>query len=308
MTNLKNILFAVVLLSGGLLFGDVYTDNVVVVIDTSGSMAERMPGSNKTKMQAAIDTLELVIKQLPKTTHIGLLSFSTGGRDDEWIYPLGKRKDGKLSKAINSLKANGGTPLGEYIKYGADRLLKARKKQHNYGSYRLLVVTDGEASDERLMDKYVPDVMSRGIAIDAIGVAMDKKHTLANKVSSYRSADNPESFKKAVEEVFAEVAVGDNGSSADAESFALIQGLPDGIPKAIIEGFSNTKNHPIGTVEKASQNKVEQSTVAQTTNQQVGQSNNNNDTPPLIILAFLVLAVLIVLCIVFGLLKDFFDL
>ena len=77
------------------------------------------------------------------------------------------------------------------MKQGADALLDARKKQFGYGTYRLLVVTDGETDDAGLVDGYTPDIISRGITIDAIGVEMQSQHTLATMVHSYRSADDP---------------------------------------------------------------------------------------------------------------------
>ena len=59
---------------------------------------------------------------------------------------------------------------------------------------QLLVVTDGEANDAGLVDGYTPDIISRGITIDAIGVEMQSRRTLANMVHSYRNADDPNHF------------------------------------------------------------------------------------------------------------------
>jgi len=64
-----------------------------------------------------------------------------------------KEKALELKKAIDPISHGGRTPLGQYMKIGADALLAKKEKQHNYGSYRLLVVTDGEASDQRAVDK-----------------------------------------------------------------------------------------------------------------------------------------------------------
>jgi hypothetical protein len=135
--------------------------------------------------------------------------------------------------------------LGRYIKKGADRLLQERVKQFGYGSYRLLVVTDGEAEDPQLVDRFTPDVIARGITVDVIGVAMNRRHTLATKVHSYRSASDPAALKRALAEVFAEV-----GSSKDdvahAEAFALLEPIPAELAKSAIQALSVSGNHPIG--------------------------------------------------------------
>jgi len=135
--------------------------------------------------------------------------------------------------------------LGAYIKKGADRLLQQREEQFGYGSYRLLVVTDGEASDPTVMERHVPEVLARGIIVDVIGVNMKTDHTLATKVHTYRRADDPAALKTAIAEVFAEVS--DSGSNAtDEEAFELIAALPDETSGAMLQALATSGNHPIG--------------------------------------------------------------
>jgi len=215
------------------------TDNVVVVVDASGSMGAPMGGS--TRMSVAKDALKQVLEQIPDTTHVGILVFPRGN----WVYPLGPRKESMLAGAIDSIQSGGGTPLGDYIKRGADALLKARRKQFGYGTYRLLVVTDGEASDREKVEAFTPDIISRGITIDCIGVEMASRHTLATKVHSYRNANDPESLKQAISEVFAEVASGDAGPGGE-NAFELIADLPEATASAMLKSLSTSGNQPIG--------------------------------------------------------------
>ena len=215
------------------------TDNVVVVVDASGSMGAPMGGS--TRMSVAKDALKQVLEQIPDTTHVGILVFPRGN----WVYPLGPRKESMLAGAIDSIQSGGGTPLGDYMKRGADALLEARKKQFGYGTYRLLVVTDGEAGDARQVEAFTPDIISRGITIDCIGVEMASRHTLATKVHSYRNANDPESLKQAISEVFAEVASGDAGPGGE-NAFELITDLPEATASAMLQSLSTSGNQPIG--------------------------------------------------------------
>jgi len=215
------------------------TDNVVVVVDASGSMGAPMGGS--TRMSVAKNALKQVLDQIPDTTHVGILVFPRGN----WVYPLGPRKESMLAGAIDSIQSGGGTPLGEYMKRGSDVLLNARRKQFGYGTYRLLVVTDGEAGDARQVEAYTPDIISRGITIDCIGVEMASRHTLATKVHSYRNANDPESLKQAISEVFAEVASGDAGPGGE-NAFELIADLPEATASAMLKSLSTSGNQPIG--------------------------------------------------------------
>ncbi len=245
MRNLFVILMIAILAGTGLGAGaqEVYVDNVVIVLDASGSMNDRMSGTSIRKIEAAKSAIKEVVKNTPPTTQIGLLVF---GEYRRWEYPLGPRDDEKLFRAIDSVSATGGTPLGEFIKKGADRLLKARKDQFGYGSYRLLVVTDGEASDQNMVQRYTPDVISRGITVDVIGVDMQQDHTLAKTVHSYRRANDPASLSQAIREVFAEVGSASDGLSGDA-AFEELQGLPTEAASAIITSLATTGNEPIGS-------------------------------------------------------------
>ena len=221
-------------------------DNVVIVLDASGSMTGRMPGSQVVKMDAAKAALKEVLKNVSPSTRVGLLVFSARNLTNDWAYPLGPRDDAALLKAIDLPVPSSGTPLGRYIKKGADRLIEERAKQFGYGTFRLLIVTDGEAEDRALVDQYTPDIVGRGITVDVIGVAMAGTHTLARKVHSYRAANDPASLRRALSEVFAEV--GDSRTdNTDADVFALLAPIPAEVATAAIQSLSSMDNRPIGT-------------------------------------------------------------
>jgi hypothetical protein len=227
-------------------------DNVVIVLDASGSMKEAMGASRMRKIDAAKTALKEVLKTIPQSTRVGVLVFSASNVQDPWVYPLGPRDDGKLSAAIDLPQPGGNTPLGTFMKMGADCLLQARKAQFGYGSYRLLVVTDGEANSEPagLVDRYTPDIMSRGITVDAIGVRMAQRHTLATKVHTYRRADDPASLKQAIAEVFAEVAKPVDDKTGEDVYQALLP-IPDEAAAAMIKALSSPGDDPIGEARRA---------------------------------------------------------
>lgn len=182
-----------------------HSDNIVVILDASGSMKDRFSSDRTlTKMDAAKAALREVLAKVPADTHIGLLVFSGANVRNDWVYPLGPVDMPRLMAAIDKPRPSGGTPLGKYIRLGANRLLEQREKQYNYGSYRLLVVTDGEASDARKVRQYTPEVLKRQLRIDVIGVDMKTDHMLATMVDSYRRADNPGELVAAVSQILAE--------------------------------------------------------------------------------------------------------
>jgi len=225
-------------------FSEDYADCVVVILDASGSMDGRVTGSSVRKIDAAKAALKNVLMNVPETTRMGLLVFGRGVRNP-WVYPLGPRDPDALSTAIDRPRPGGSTPLGRYIKMGADRLLAEREKQFGYGSYRLLVVTDGQATDGALVERYTPEVLSRGITVDVIGVNMKEDHLLATKVNSYRRANDQASLQKALTEILAELNVADDDVAA-AEAFELLEPLPVEVCGSMLQALAKADNSPIG--------------------------------------------------------------
>jgi len=244
------MIWILVLLMASSVFGQdptsaVYHDNVVMVVDGSGSMRDAWTGIGEEKMALAKRAMKTVLSKIDANTQIGIVVFNGG--NSTWVYELGPKNDAALIAAIDSIQTGGGTPLGTNIKLGADTLIAQRQKQFGYGSYRLLIVTDGAASgfgEESKMNEYTPEVIARGINVDVIGVDMGKEHSLAKIVgSNYRTADNPESLEKAITEVFAEVSKTGDGGAAD---FELLQGLDPNLAKEMIGALAKPQNHPIG--------------------------------------------------------------
>lgn len=221
---------------------------VVVLIDDSGSMDQEMATRSGPirRIDAAKNALLTVLGNLPNDTNIGLLALNQVGSDGHWLYPLAVVDSDRLLSVVNQLQANGGTPLGSAMKSATDALLSAREK-NPYGTFRLLVVTDGEATDSLLLETYLPDILRRGITVDVIGVDMQTDHSLATKVHQYRRADDAEALNQAVAAVFAESnSVTDQGGESD---FDWIAGLPDEFAAESLAAISQIDNSPVGEQE-----------------------------------------------------------
>ncbi len=233
----------------GIAENGVHTDNIVVILDASGSMKDKFRGDQtKSKMDAAKQALQEVLAKIPEGTNIGVLVFSGRNVPNEWVYPLGPKDTNRLIEAINIPQPEGGTPLGRYIRIGANRLLEQREKQYNYGNYRLLIVTDGEASDSEKVAKYTPEILNRQIRVDVIGVDMKTDHQLAQEADSYRKADNPGELVAAVSQILAEA--GDTNSDVDGEdAFEYIAPLTPEIAIDLIQRITTPPSNSAIAIE-----------------------------------------------------------
>ena len=217
-------------------------DYVVIVLDDSGSMREVMQRDRRSRIDAAKSSLIKVIEQITPGTNVGLLLLNGARANNHWFIPVGPVNQKQAIERIGSLQANGGTPLGEALRIASDELLSIRSKKI-YGTYRLIVVTDGEASDQVLLDQYLPDILSRGILIDAIGVDMRGNHSLATRVHSYRRADDQASLSSAIQEIMAERSGTDQ--AGDQEDFAMLDGLGDLDVAEVLKALSKPNNEKV---------------------------------------------------------------
>ena len=253
---------------------DIHKDNIVVILDASGSMQDKFSGDRtKSKMEAAKAALQQVLANIPDGTQIGLLVFSGANIHNEWVYPLGPKDTEKLIAAIHLPQPSGDTPLGKYIRIGANRLLEQREKQYNYGNYRLLVVTDGEASDADKVKHYTPEILNRQIRIDVIGVDMKTDHMLANVVDSYRKADNPGELVAAVSQILAET--GGTGTDVGGEdAFEYIAPLSPELAADLIQRLTTPPSNASIAVKPAEATPTQRTPPRKTSTPQQQDSGN----------------------------------
>ncbi len=298
LSNVSYVLFLITLLIINLCIADmciaeegVHTDNIVVILDASGSMKNKFRGDEtKSKMDAAKEALQEVLAKIPDGTNIGVLVFSGRNVPNEWVYPLGPKDTNRLIEAINRPEPEGGTPLGRYIRIGANRLLEQREKQYNYGNYRLLIVTDGEAQDAEKVAQYTPEVLNRQLRVDVIGVDMKTDHQLAQEADSYRRADNPGELVAAVTQILAETG----GTATDIggeEAFDDIAPLTPEIALDLIQRITTPASNAAIAVETTSTvpKQTNTPTQPQQPTQQPLQGSDRGGNTPWILIGLVVL-------------------
>ena len=123
-----------------------------VLIDVSGSMKRDAPGSRESKIviarRAATDLVEQFAKYaddhpaVPVQLAIFEFSSERSGGDVRQVVPMGRPDRATAARAIQGMRADGGTPIGDAMVKGK-RALDATRLSRRH----LLVVTDGENTD-----------------------------------------------------------------------------------------------------------------------------------------------------------------
>lgn len=130
--------------------------NVLILLDTSGSMNERIPQLNVTRLQLLQQAAVRGIGLLNNVSSMGLWQFSsalTPGADHREVVPIGVATERigplprrqALIKAIQELKAGGGTGLYDTTAAGYERMQKAWRAE---AVNMVMVITDGKNEDD----------------------------------------------------------------------------------------------------------------------------------------------------------------
>jgi len=215
------------------------SDAFVFLVDSSGSMSDNM--GNKTRAKVAQESIIAVSADIPEGAYVGVLSFHG------WVYKPAPLDKAQFARAVNSMDFGGRTPLGKYTKTAADELLLIRSKGDRGGEYTLIIVTDGQEQDTGKLQRYIPEILGRGLVVKAIGLDFPGSHTLSDKSSGveYTKAGDEGSLQKELKRhVSAEGDFSDPQETADM--FDELDGLPGEFAFGLIGALTENQNQPIG--------------------------------------------------------------
>ncbi len=183
---------------------DPLAPNYYVILDGSGSMGSFDCGGGQARIDAAVDALEEFARAVPESANLGLLAFDEIGVKER--LPLGPRNRDAFINAVRRVRSHHGTPLASAIGLGYGSLTEQARKQRGYGSYNLVVVTDGEASDGEDPSEIVEQILNESpIVIHTIGFCIGSNHSLNQSGRIlYRSATDTAQLRAGLGEVLAE--------------------------------------------------------------------------------------------------------
>ena len=162
--------------------------NVVLVLDTSGSMNEHQ------KMQNAREGAKQLVNLLSPEDRLSLVPFSTTVAWAMTDVPISSGKD-KLLSTIDSFYAQGGTALYDAIASGYDHLLQQEKGGKNDRILSVVVLTDGADTESNLklselMKRIRYDGETRAIHVFTIAYGDDARKDLLKQIADATQANS----------------------------------------------------------------------------------------------------------------------
>lgn len=178
--------------------------NFYVIFDGSGSMEESKCADGSTKADIAKKALTHFAQNIREEAMLGLYIFDAQGMGEK--LPLGTNNRNEFIQAISTVNPGGGTPLQSALIDGVKALQSQAIHQRGYGDYNLVVVTDGEASDNEDPAKVVEHLFAyTPVVVHTIGFCIGKNHSLNQPGKTlYDAAQNEEELVRGLEDVLAE--------------------------------------------------------------------------------------------------------
>ncbi len=168
------------------------TENYLVVLDDSGSM-------DGDKMKQAKQALITLADTLPAEHNLGLIHLNSPTK-----VPLGTKNRAAFKQAVHGSSARGGTPLRASTTRAFQEITTQASRQQGYGSYHMIIVTDGESSDKSPMDIVRQVVAKTSVQVHVIGFHVASHEMNDPRYVDYRTASNAAELAKAFKEVAAE--------------------------------------------------------------------------------------------------------
>ncbi|MEM9043737.1 MAG: vWA domain-containing protein [Pseudomonadota bacterium] len=140
----------------------------VIVLDDSVSMRDQIEDAKSAVIEA--------VQQLPDGTHLAVMAMNNGLVAE--MAPLDEVQRG-LPDALAPLTVKGSTPLGGSLVSAYRRLEQEAIRQRGFGTYRVVLTTDGAASDEDLLARALQAVVTETpVEVVTIGIGISDRHVL----------------------------------------------------------------------------------------------------------------------------------
>lgn len=180
--------------------------NYMVVLDMSGSMSlDDCSGRYPSKAEAARVALSAWLEGVEREDNLGLVAFDHRGLNV--AVPLGRSNRESFQAAVRHSSPHGGTPLHDAVRLAREQLTTRAEYQQGYGTYRLVVITDGQhnpGQDPTPQINAILDNPANPIEIHTIGFCIERSALNQPGRTVYSSAKNPEELAAGLESVLAE--------------------------------------------------------------------------------------------------------
>lgn len=169
----------------------------MIVLDDSGSMGSDLEQAKAAVLQA--------VRMMDPNDRVGVLALNAG-----LVLPFETVEDAEeiLPGRLSPLRSTGSTPLGPALSAARDLLSEEAARSRSFGTYRIIVTTDGAADDPDLLVREVIETVNKTpVQVATIGIGIGRRHVLnAEGHTSYVAVDDVGKLAQALQAAVAENA------------------------------------------------------------------------------------------------------
>jgi len=151
-------------------------NNLIFVVDRSGSMDEGACGSDGTKSQVVASALASFMPQIPTEVAVGYLDF--GNNTAERVALGVNNRPALIDAAKGHSPDMGGTYVGHATEVAFNMLSEQALNQGATGTYRIVLIVDGGASDDRALNNVLSRINHTPVEILTAGFCLGARHEL----------------------------------------------------------------------------------------------------------------------------------
>ena len=186
---------------------DLLADNWEFVVDASGSMGSSACGTGgQPRMETAKKGVIAFASRCPRRQAAASGGFRATQARHRRVAQAREREPRRVRPSGVDRRPGGSTPLRSSIQLTTKVLTAQAQRQRGYGTYRLVVVTDGEADQGEDPAAFTKQLVSTtAITVHVIGFCVDGRRSLDLKgYTQYASAANPAALEKGLQAILAE--------------------------------------------------------------------------------------------------------
>ena len=171
----------------------------VIVLDNSGSMETTECSGHDNRMVAGGKAVLAFSKKRP-ADNFGLVLFTSSYPYARVAVPLDRGTQGAIERVVTSIRPDTQTPLRPAIELAYKEIVKRARAQRGYGSYHIVVVTDGNYNEGGNPAPVVKEIVEKTpIQVHTVGFCTGSSHALnLPGYTSYVSIDNAEALNQAL--------------------------------------------------------------------------------------------------------------
>lgn len=181
---------------------DMMASNWAIVLDNSGSMKTRECSGQDIRMVAGGKAVIDFSHKRPAGDNFALILFIGDRPYARVVMSLGRDR-ALFQKEVQNARPDFNTPLGPAIEVAYGEIVKQGRRQGGYGSYHIVVVTDGDWNQGSDPGPIVKRIVNESpVQVHTVGFCTGQGHRLnISGYTSYVSADNADQINRGLQAV-----------------------------------------------------------------------------------------------------------